>query len=248
MYEGARREVAEALRLDPSQRQALNLRANLAIIDWDWAAAKIQLDELLASGPHDYGALLRSGQLARANGHLDQALAYFRESLQLDPLSVMGHIQLAMLLNAMHRPADTRAAAEAAVAINPVATKVHLLLALLELDAGNLQAANAAIDKESGEYYQLEGRSILAFAMKRMANSDAALEELTRKYGDTAAVQVAQAYAYRGDRAKTFEWLDRAYNQKDPGLVNVKTDPLFASLHGDPRFSSLLRRMNLPEN
>ncbi len=248
MLENSGHEIDEALRLDPSLRQALNLRANLAIINWDWAAAKTQLDELLASGPHDYGALYRSGQLARAFGHLEQALVYYREALQLDPLSVLGHVQLAMLLDGMRRPADARAAAEAALAINPMATKVHLIIALFELDAGNLQAASAALDRESGEWYQLEGRAILAFAMKRMADSDAALEELIRKDGDTAAVQVAQAYAYRGERAKAFEWLDRSYAQKDPGLVNVKTDPLFASLHGDPRFSKLLRRMNLPEN
>jgi TolB-like protein len=248
MFEGAGQETEQALRLDPGLRQALNLRANLAIINWDWPAAKAQLDELLASGPHDYGALLRSAQLERAFGHLDQALAYHRESLQLDPLSVLSHVQLAMLLDAMGRAADARAAAEAAVAINPMATKAHLLLGLLELNAGHIQAASAAFDKESGDYYQLEGRSILAFAMKRMPDSDAALQTLINKYGATAAVQVAQAYAYRGDRAKAFEWLDRAYTQKDPGLVNVKTDLLFASLHGDPRFSSLLRRMKLPES
>ena len=144
-------------------------------------------------------------------------------------------------------PADARAVAETAVAINPKATKAHLLIALLDLGAGHLDAATAAIDRESGEYYQLEGRSILAFAMKRMPDSDAALAKLIDLYHSTAALQVAQAYAYRGERAKAFEWLDRSYAQKDPGLVNVKTDPLLASLHGDPRFSQLLRRMKLPE-
>ena len=112
----------------------------------------------------------------------------------------------------------------------------------------NLNAASAAIEKESGEWYRLEGQSILAFANKHKPESDAALKKLIDAYGDTAALQVAQAYAYRGERAKAFEWLDRAYVQKDPGLVNVKTDPLLANLHGDPRFSSLLRRMNLPES
>ena len=248
ILDGAGHEIDEALRLDPTLRSALNLRANLAVINWDWAAAKTQLDELLASGPHDFGALLRRGQLARAFGHLDQALPYFHESLQLDPLSVIGRVQLAMLLDAMRRPADARAAAEAAVAINPMATKAHLLIALLELNAGHLDAASAALERESGEYYLLEGRAILAFASKRMADSDAALGKLIDAYHTTAAVQIAQAYAYRGERAKAFEWLDHAYTQKDPGLINVKTDPLLESLRGDPRFAILLRRMHLPES
>jgi len=248
MLEGAGHEIGEALRLDPTLRQALNLRANLAINNWDWAGAQTQLDALLASGPHDQGALLRSAILARALGHMDQSLAYFRESLQLDPLSVLGHIHLAILLDAMRRPADARAAAEAALAINPRATKAHLIIAMLDLGAGRLDAANAAIDKESSEFYQLEGRAILAFAMKRTADSDAALGKLIDGYQSTAAMQIAQVYAYRGEREKAFEWLDRAYRQNDQGMVMVKTDSFFASLRNDPRFTDLLRRMKLPEN
>ncbi len=244
--ERAEQESAEALRLDPTLRSALNLRAQLAIVNWDWVAAKKLLDELLATEPHDSGALLRSGQLARALGHQDQALTFFRESLQLDPLAVLSHIQLVMLLDGMGRSAEARAAAESVLTVNPMATKAHLLIALLDLQAGHLEAANAAIEKESGEYYRLEGRSILAFAGKRMADSDAALGKLINAYHATAAMQIAQAYAFRGDRTKAFEWMDHAFTQKDPGLVNVKTDPLLIGLRSDPRFAMLLRRMNLP--
>ena len=116
---------------------------------------------------------------------------------------------------------------------------------MLDLKAGNMDAANIAIEKETGEYYRLEGRSILAYASKRMADSDAALQKLIDEYHDTSAFQVAQAYAYRGDRDKAFEWLDTAFTQKDPGLVNVKTDSLLAVLRADPRFAKLLQRMNL---
>jgi adenylate cyclase len=248
MLEAAAHEIDTALRLDPTLRLALNLRATLAVVNWDWPAAQAQLDQLLASGPHDTAALSQIGGLARALGHLDQASAYYRQSLQLDPLSVLRHIQLAMLLDGMGRPADARAALDAAIAINPKAAKAHLLIALLELEAGHLDIAAAAIEKETGDYYQLEGRAILAYAMKRMPESNAALGKLIDLYQASAAIQVAQAYAYRGERDKAFEWLDRSYAQKDPGLINVKSDPLFASLRKDPRFSNLLRRMKLPEN
>ena len=246
ILESCRKEVDEALRLDPTLRSAKNLRANLAILDWDWAAAKTQTDELLASGPSDSVALFRSGQLARSLGHPDEALVLFRRAMQLDPLSVLNQIQLAMLLNALGRPAEARAAAETAIAINPAVTKAHLLVALLELDAGHVDAASVAVEKESGEYYRLEGRAIVAFVQKRMADSDAALGKLITAYHSTSAVQIAQVYAFRGERAKAIEWLDHAIAQKDAGLVNVKTDPLFASLHEDPRFKAVLRKINLP--
>ena len=45
--------------------------------------------------------------------------------------------------------------------------------------------------------------------------SDAALKEFIEKYAGIAAYQVAEAYAYRGEKEKAFDWLDRAYRQRD---------------------------------
>jgi hypothetical protein len=73
-----------------------------------------------------------------------------------------------------------------------------------------------------------------------------AFANMIEAYHDTA-VQIALAYAYRGERAKAFDWLDRAVAQRDSGLVNLKTDPLFAHLRGDTRYKTVLRKMNLPE-
>ncbi len=44
-----RREVDEALRLDPTLRSARNIRISLAQLDWNWDAATKETDELLAS-------------------------------------------------------------------------------------------------------------------------------------------------------------------------------------------------------
>jgi TolB-like protein len=243
----ARVEVDEALRLDPNLRLAQNMRCNLALIFWEWAAAKAQLNELLKSAPSDPEALFRSGALARALGHPDEALVYYHKALELDPLRVGYYVQLAMLLDGLGRRDEARSAAATAIAISPTVSKAHLLLGLFELNSGHLDAASAAIERESGEYYRLEGRAIVAFANKRMADSDAALAQLIEAFHDSASVQIAQAYAYRGERAKALDWLDRAVPQRDPGLINIKTDPLFAGLRGDDRYKAVLRRMNLPE-
>jgi hypothetical protein len=44
-----------------------------------------------------------------------------------------------------------------------------------------------------------------------------------------------------------FVWLDRAYQQKDPGIANVKFDPYMRELRTDPRFTELLHKMKLTE-
>ena len=60
------------------------------------------------------------------------------------------------------------------------------------------------------------------------------------------AYQIAQLYAFRGETDKSFEWLERAYDQRDAGLTVLKTDPLLKNLHHDPRYVGLLKKMRLP--
>jgi hypothetical protein len=75
--------------------------------------------------------------------------------------------------------------------------------------------------------------------------SDAALNELIKNEAETAAFQVAEAYAYRGDKDKAFEWLERARRQRDPGLGNLLKDPLLENLRNDPRWNAFLHKMGL---
>lgn len=81
--------------------------------------------------------------------------------------------------------------------------------------------------------------------MAQRTESDAALQALIDGFGWTAAYQVAEVHAYRNEADAAFEWLDRAYAQRDPGMVNTATDPLLRPLHGDPRWPTLVRKMGL---
>jgi hypothetical protein len=85
--------------------------------------------------------------------------------------------------------------------------------------------------------------------------SQEALEKLVGGYAETEAYQIAEVHAGRGDGERALEWLDRAYRQRDGGLVAVlpwvspvKWNPAFRKLHGEPRFRALLEKMNLPAN
>jgi len=78
--------------------------------------------------------------------------------------------------------------------------------------------------------------------------SDAALNELIKNESELAAFQIAEIYAYRGDKDKAFEWLTRARAQRDPGLGNLRKDPLLENLYGDPRWNTFLHTMGLADD
>jgi adenylate cyclase len=62
-----------------------------------------------------------------------------------------------------------------------------------------------------------------------------------------SSFMAASWYALAGDRERTLDWLERAYELHDPNMPYISTIPHFDLVRDDPRFKDLLRRMNLPK-
>ena len=86
------------------------------------------------------------------------------------------------------------------------------------------------------------------WSQKRIPEADAALAGLIESSADSAAYQIADVYAYRGDKDRAFEWLERARLQRDGGLVFMRCNPSLANLHEDPRWDVFLRKMGLADD
>jgi hypothetical protein len=78
---------------------------------------------------------------------------------------------------------------------------------------------------------------------KGAAGAALASPEKTAALG--ASYQIALIHAARKDTDGAFAWLERAYKQRDAGMLWIKADPLLKGLRGDPRFQELLRKMHL---
>jgi predicted Zn-dependent protease len=87
--------------------------------------------------------------------------------------------------------------------------------------------------------------AIAYYALGRKKESDAALSKLITNHARDQ-YHIAEVYAFRNQPDEAFEWLDRAYAQRNSGLIETKVDPLLKSLHNDPRFADFLKKLNLP--
>ena len=82
--------------------------------------------------------------------------------------------------------------------------------------------------------------------MNRPSQDDVALRKLSDEWGHSAAYQIAMLHAVRDEVDAAFEWLERAYAQRDPGVVNISSDSPFAnSLRADPRWLPFLQKMKM---
>ena len=94
---------------------------------------------------------------------------------------------------------------------------------------------------------QASGLALAYHALGREADSNAELKKLIDDGADNYAYEIAEVYAYRGERDDALKWLERAYEQKDSVLKWIVRDPSFAKIELDPRYKAFLRKMNLSE-
>lgn len=142
-----------------------------------------------------------------------------------------------------HRLDDAAASFQLALDLAPNAGLNQAFLAITRLLQGHAEEALPLAEAESHDVFRNLAVAMIQHARGRSSESDTALQTLVDGFGWTAAYQVAEAYAYRHEIEKAFEWLERAYAQRDPGVTYSRTDLLLAPLHGDPRWPPFLARM-----
>ena len=116
-------------------------------------------------------------------------------------------------------------------------------------DVRRVEALPRAAFEPFQTLYTREGYAAMAeHTLRHTQESQQALAELIGKHAQDSAYQIAEVFGWRGEKDRAFEWLERAYQQRDGGLSSIKTDPLLTSLRADPRFNALLRKLKLPES
>jgi tetratricopeptide (TPR) repeat protein len=130
--------------------------------------------------------------------------------------------------------------------LSPDAWPGPILLSQIYVMQGRAQDALPEIELVRYDSARAFLYPIAYYALGRKKESDAALSELIAKYHASDAYDIAEVYAFRNQSDEAFEWLDRAYAQRDSGLVGTKAEPLLKSLHKDPRYAAFLKKLNLP--
>jgi predicted Zn-dependent protease len=137
------------------------------------------------------------------------------------------------------------AAFKKALELSPEHPVLRTDLGRVYLAQAHPQEALAEMEREPEPLWRLYGQALAYHALGRKKEADAALAEFVAKYqGD---FQIAEVYAFRGEADWAFEWLERAYAQRDPGISEMKGgDPLLKNLERDPRYAAFLKKMRLP--
>ncbi len=247
-YVQARETVNKALALAPDLASAHDARGYLlGTADFDWIGAEAELRRALQLAPNDGTIKFSLANLLATLGRHEQAVELNRQALATDPVNPGWHYWLAMHLMPLGLLDDAERAVRKSIALQPKGATWFALLAIIEIERGNAAAALAAAQQEplDGGWQEIAIAQALQIGSDRSA-ADAALQEIINTQGDIAAYQVAQIYALRNDANNVFAWLDRAWANRDPGIVYLLFDPLILRYRNDPRFAALTAKVGLP--
>ncbi len=249
--ERERRDVSEALALDPNNMTAHGLKAMLDYVDdWNWPEAEREFQQALSPGSHGsvenlYGwCLMTRGRFAESRTHLQIAA-------ELDPLSLGP--QLNEVLESIFE--GQRAAAKGKLGEilkrapdNPVALAQRLLIAVLEHDCG---AATPAARTLTARYPNLPftrlGILEMDSACQRESQAEADLAEIVHSQADRqqSPYSLADIFFARGETDRAFEYLNRSAELREPSILYLKIDHTFDKARTDPRLVALEQRLGL---
>jgi TolB-like protein len=247
-FQQARSAAERSVQLAPQLGEAHSaLAVVLANGFLDFQGALAEHERALTLSPNDPEVLLSAAWFMTDIGRADEGSAMARRGVALDQLNARSYRTLAIVLDDAHQYREAIEAANRALSITPTDTRQAALRGLSLLALGEVEAARQSCETPPLDW---ESRLCLAITydkLHRRSDAEAQLTALKADYGDASAYQYAEIYAQWGNVSTALDWIEKAYEVKDPGIVSIGVDEFFAPLRREPRFQEVLRKLNLPK-
>jgi DNA-binding winged helix-turn-helix (wHTH) protein/TolB-like protein/Tfp pilus assembly protein PilF len=247
----AKEAATKALSIDGTLAEA---RTSLAFIKhrWDWGKEEAEKEFQLAIKykPSYAPAHQWYSSYLVAVGRFDDAISEAKRAQELEPLSFIGNSHLGWILYLAGRYDESIAHCQRLLDVDPNFFPARRYMGL-SYEQKDMYAE--AIDqfqqgvKLSGSplMMSLLGHAYAASGKKPEARR--ILEELDRqKQRYVSPYTVATIYAGLGEKDQAFKWLERAFEERDIWLMNMRVDPVLKPIRSDNRFTDLLQRIGLP--
>ena len=247
----AKAAATKALEIDDTLAEA---HASLAFArhhyDWDWSGAETEYRQALELNPSYATAHQWYAEYLTTVGRKEEAIAEIRRAQELDPLSLVIDANVGRLLYYTRQYDRAIEELQNTLRLDPNYFWAHVFLGMAFEQKGMYAEAIAEFQKVAA-LSGGEPNVPLAHTYAASGRTDDArkmLDALQQRYGeDVESYFLGGIHAALGEKDEAFAWLEKAYDEHSFFLVFLPADPWFDPLRDDPRFQSLLRRMNFPE-
>ena len=240
----AKTALHRSLALDPHDAIAIaQLAWVYSNLDNDPRAAAEYYQMALAKAPGEQAVVGNVAIFLQTLGRMDEAIELARFYVRRVPNSATAHGELGVDYYFVGRWEEAIASSRTALKLSPGYTGAHAIIGTsLLLGGGDKSVALEEIRAESDEIYRMSSLPLAYHALGRRTEADAALAQFTKDHASDSPMLVAAIHAYRDEPDQAFAWLDKAIATSDPYVQYALVEPLYRSLHEDPRWNTFLRK------
>lgn len=250
----AKMAVDRALELDTYTAEAYIAIGSIEyLFEWDWQDAEAAFKRGMELNPGSSYFRIMYANFLTAMGRFEESIEIGVKTVELDPLSPTAYNELAFAHQLAGRHEEALKIYLQGLRIDPDFMQTHGLLAGFYLERGEPQKAlehlahSDSVSKTPpisgmalhGCYYAIAGEREKA----RSILSD--LTELSKKQY-VPAISFFDLHYGLGENQKALSWLEKAFKERNVGMVWLNVDPLYDDMRNDPRFQNVLKQMNFP--
>jgi adenylate cyclase len=243
-------ELAQkALELDPKLAEA-HLSMGTALFSvLDPHASEKELDRAVELNPNLALIYDQYGWTFSELGRFDDAFAAEKKALELDPLSTFLNTDLAFFLYWARRFEEATTQIRKTLELDPNNAFGHSVLGWCLIAKGNKAEARSEFEKATTLddlpwYVSSVGYACAVSGDRAKAEQVLrGLEELAKQRYVSPANRAA-VYLGLGEKEQALDWLEKAYEDRDPIFWWINGDQLYDSLRSAPRFEALVQKVD----
>ena len=249
-YTRAKQAVAKALEVDGDLGEAHSTLAYLRFVsDYEWTDAEREFKRALELNPSSADTYDYYGRMLSALERHDEAIAMLTRAHELDPLAHRVDVATALLRAGRYEEALREASP--VIELDPNYARGHATLGWAYLKKGlcdeglvelkksvTLSPGNTNWLAQLGQAYGLVGKVGEAREVLQQ------LQELSRQRY-VSPYHMAYVYTGLGEQDTAIDWLERACVERAGAVYGIKGSFLFTTLRSHPRFTVLLKKLNL---
>ncbi len=250
--------VLRAIELDPTLAEARTLLAYHPekcnyrdAYSYDWVETEKEMAQARDLNPNSALIRLRHATVLMVLGRTSEAAAELEYALESDPLSLELRFWLAEVLFIGHQFERALAEAQKLLELEPEHHVSHMVLGQVYLGMKRFDESVAALRHAvaiSGDFPLMLGWLGLALGLGGYAAEARTVLERLRAIGSERFVlptSFAWVHVGLGEIDEAFAWMERAVDRNDGWIPSLKNYFFLDPLRADPRFTALLRKMNL---
>lgn len=247
----AKRAASQALRIDETLAEPHISLAHAHFHEFDWRAAEKEFQRGIELNPNYAIAHFYYANYLLVMEQFEEAIAEARHAEALDPVSLAAGTNTATALYFAGRYDESIQHSLQVLDSDPKFVGAYEDLGRAYLEKGMIDDSIPAFQKAvegSGHSPRYVASLAHAYAVAGNGKKARILLAGLRQSGKKTYVS-PDAFALvetgLGHKDEAFAWLETAYEQRSSALPFIKINPRVAPLHSDPRFQSLLRRLDL---